>query len=296
MQQLKIFDRRKKTVFIEKIYGLKPLKWLYRTNILAYLVRVLVSCCKIFSKLYGLWHKSFFSRKKILPFISKFDIDVAEFEKKPAEFSSFNSFFIRKLKPSMRPIASSDAVLPADGRYLAFASMHDVKNFFVKEQKFALETFLQDRALAEKYADGSMLIARLAPVDCHRFYFPVDCLPEKPKLINGCLFSVNPIALRKSLKNFLQNKRVLTVLNTEQFKQVLFIEIGATNVGSIVQTCQVGKNYKKGQEKGYFELGGSSLVLLFQKDTVKFDQDLIENSLKGMETYALLGSSLGKIY
>jgi len=257
------------------------------------LLRFLGSCFPFFSQLYGFWHKRSFSKKKIKPFIRDFDINTSDFLRKTADFSSFNDFFIRKLKPSSRPLAAKEAVLPADARYLVFPSLKDLSNFFIKDKSFNLPSFLKDPLLAKKYASGSMVIARLAPIDCHRFYFPFDCVPQKSKLINGCLYSVNPLALRGSLKNFLENKRVLTRLQTNHFKEVICLEVGATNVGSIVQTYEPGKSYKKGDEKGYFELGGSTLVFLFEENTIRFDQDLIDNSQKGIETYACIGDSLG---
>jgi len=299
MKQLKIFDRKSKSFFIEKIYGQKTLVWLYKKSFFSWLVRFLVSCFPFVSQLYGLWNKSSFSKKKIKPFIREFEIDSSVFLKAESEFSSFNDFFTRKLKPSSRPLAAKEAVIPADGRYLVFPSLKHtnqdkgIQSFFVKDKSFNLKSFLKDPVLAEKYASGSMLIARLAPVDCHRFYFPFDCVPQKSKLINGCLYSVNPLALKKSLKNFLENKRVLTRLKTTNFKEVLCLEVGATNVGSIVQTYEPEKAYKKGDEKGYFELGGSTIVFLFEENTIQFDQDLIDNSQKGIETYACIGDLLG---
>ena len=294
--ELKVFDRKAKIIFSEKIYGEKSLLWLYKKSFLSKCLCHLFSSFPFFSFIYGLWAKSSFSKKKILPFIQKFSIDTSEFERPVEKFTSFNDFFIRQLKPTARPISSQDAILPADARYLAFSTLKEVKNFFVKDQKFDLESFLKEPVFAEKYASGSMVIARLAPVDCHRFYFPFDCSPQKSKLINGCLYSVNPLALKQSFSNFLQNKRILTVLKTEKFKDVLMVEVGAMNVGSIIQTCLEKTKCQKGAEKGYFALGGSSIVLFFEENTIKFDQDLIDNSLKGIETYGQFGDSLGTCF
>ena len=118
---------------------------------------------------------------------------------------------------------------------------------------------------------------------------------KKPKLINGTLYSVNPLALkRKGIRIFFQNKRVITELESEVFGKVLYVEIGATNVGSINQTFSVNEKQKKGEEKGFFGLGGSTIVLLFEKDRICFDDDLLKNSSQKIETKALFGQSLGK--
>ncbi len=147
---------------------------------------------------------------------------------------------------------------------------------------------------ARRFVSGSMLIARLCPTDYHRFHFPCDGVPSKAKLINGSYFSVSPIALRKKLSILNENKRVITEMETKQFGNVLCIEIGATFVGSVHQTHVPEKPVNKGDEKGYFEFGGSCIVLLFEKGKVVFDPDLVINTEKEVETLARFGESLGK--
>lgn len=294
MKNLKVIDRRTEQIFLEKIYFQKMLFFLYKEGFWPALLRFLVSL-PFFSRLYGFGQKTSFSKRKIPDFIQKFQIDSSEFAKKVSQFRSFNDFFIRRLKVGSRPISSQPLVLPADARYLVFPSLEGIKSFFVKEKQFNLKQFLQSASLAEKYANGAMVIARLAPVDYHRFHFPCRGSPQEPVKIEGKLFSVHPFALKNSLKIFRENKRVLTEIKTEDFQDILFVEVGATNVGSIKQTFHPFKLYQKGEEKGYFEFGGSTIVLLFEKNKVEFDFDLIENSRKGLETYGLMGDSLGSI-
>lgn len=240
--------------------------------------------------------KSSWSRRKIIPFIRDFDVDPKEFEKRPEEFYSFNDFFIRKLKKSSRPLEADAkiAILPADGRYLAVQDLSQMDRFYVKGQSFDLVEFLKDELLAEEYKDGTFVFARLCPTDYHRFHFPFDCTPSQACLIKGFLYSVNPIALRKRLQILWENKRVLTTLLSEEFGKVLFIEIGATNVGSIKQTFTPLKPCKKGDEKGYFEFGGSSIVMLFKKGSILLDEDLVHYAREAMEVRGLFGESLGK--
>jgi phosphatidylserine decarboxylase len=166
--------------------------------------------------------------------------------------------------------------------------------FIVKGKKFSLETLLQDSDLAKQYANGSMVIARLCPTDYHRFHFPCNCIPERSYNIAGDLFSVNPLALRKNIHILSQNKRQITILHSKNFGKILFIEVGATYVGSIHQTFVPGEPYAKGDEKGYFSFGGSSLILLFEPNCIQFDQDLIEASGQRMEIRGLMGQSMGR--
>lgn len=137
-----------------------------------------------------------------------------------------------------------------------------------------------------------MVLARLCPTDYHRYHFPVDCIPGKPQLINGPLFSVNPIALKQNIEILAKNKRKLCKLQSPEFGQVLFIEVGATNVGSINDTFVPGKSYRKGDEKGYFSFGASSLIILFEPNSIVLDADLIQS--EKIEIYCQMGQKMGK--
>ncbi len=278
---------------IEKIYGHKALSLFYGDGFLQRLfsktLLPLIAHLPFFSKVYGYLQKLPSSAKRIESFIETYGIDKVEFLK--SDFSSFNDFFIRKLKPEARPIVSDPnrLAMPADGRYLVFSKFDQ---FQIKGQTFSLIEFLKSRSLASHYADGSMAIVRLCPSDYHRFHFPCDGTPSKPSLINGPLYSVNPMALRKRLSILSENKRMITEIETKNFGIILYVEIGATAVGTIRQTYLPEKPIQKGDEKGYFEFGGSCIVLLFEKGAIEFDADLLKNSGQGIETRANYGDSL----
>jgi len=112
-------------------------------------------------------------------------------------------------------------------------------------------------------------------------------------LLNGFLFSVNPIALRRRLRILWENKRFLTILETERFGKILIIEVGATCVGSVRQTYTPVKPVLKGSEKGYFRFGGSLVLTFFEKGRIRLDEDLLENSRNGLELYARLSDRMG---
>lgn len=271
-----MIERATGQVVQEKIYGAFFIHLLYSNPYFASL-RYALARFPFFSKVYGLFQKAPWSRFKIPKFIKRFGIDPSEFD--TTHFTSFNDFFTRKLKPNARPISNHDLILPADGRYRAFKRIHD---FEVKGKCFNLKKLLLTDY--EPYLDGSMLIARLCPTDYHRFHFPCDCIPEAPRTINGPLYSVNPLAIKRNLKFLTQNKRVVTPLHTEKYGTIQYIEIGATHIGSIRQTFTPGQPVHKGQEKGYFEFGGSCIVLLFE-NALSFDPAF----LKEFELQALVG-------
>jgi phosphatidylserine decarboxylase len=132
-------------------------------------------------------------------------------------------------------------------------------------------------------------------VDYHRFHFPAAGVAGPSRLLEGPLFSVNPLALRQNIQILATNKRTLSVLATESLGQVLLLEIGATCVGSIRQTYRSGANVAKGAEKGYFRFGGSSTMVIFEPGRVQFDDDLLNASAERMELYAKMGDRMGRV-
>lgn len=298
--EIEYIDRQSGKLESERIYGRWALSLLYGESlgarIFSFCFLPLLARLPWISKFYGYLQKRPQSAKKIDSFIAAFNIDVSEFQTR--NFHSFNDFFIRKLKSERRPVNPDPrrAILPADGRYLVFPDLSQTAGFYVKKQYFDLASFLRNPVLARRFIDGSMVIARLCPTDYHRFHFSCAGVPDEPQAIDGPLFSVNPIALRKKLSILSENKRMITEMQTEKFGMLLFVEVGATCVGSIHHTYTPGRRVEKGEEKGFFSFGGSCLVLLFEKRRIQFDEDLVENSKKGIETKALFGSSLGTVF
>jgi phosphatidylserine decarboxylase len=300
MKELRYIERSTGEELVEKVYGAKALELFYGEGLAprffskAFLP--LIAKLPFASRLYGYFQKKTTSRGKIRPFIDQYKIDEKEFADPVHSFLSFNDFFIRKLKSSCRPIAPDpcQVIFPADGRYLVYPDLRYVEGFFVKGQQFSLGDFLKDPILARRFCDGAMVIARLCPTDYHRFHFPCDGNVLNTKRIHGPLFSVNPIALRKNLSILWENKRFITEIENPIFGSLLFIEIGATAVGSVHQTFCPDQPVRKGDEKGYFEFGGSCVVLLFEKGRVQFDADLIRHSNRLIETRANFGESLGR--
>ena len=285
-------QRRTDKLIEEKVPGSGMLLWFYGTILGKATLNLLIKR-KLVSSVGGWFMNSTLSQSRIQPFIDKYKIDLSEYQvNESSSFKTFNDFFYRKINPEKRPIGDG-LVSPADGKLLAFQTIKEAGDFFVKGSSFNLNTFLQDRDLARKYDGGAMIIVRLAPTDYHRFHFPVDGVVSKTELINGNYFSVSPLALKKSLEIFCQNKRTYCIQSSDEFGDVLISDVGATMVGSIVQTYEPNKEYSKGDEKGYFEFGGSTLVVLIEKDKVKLSSDLIANSKMGFETEVKMGETIG---
>ncbi|PWJ44299.1 phosphatidylserine decarboxylase [Sediminitomix flava] len=281
-------EREEGIEITELIPGAKTIAFLYQKPLGKLTLSFLLKR-KFVSALVGRVMNTSFSKKYIKGFVEKHGIDLAEFE--PKEYTSFNDFFYRKLKPNTRKI-SDGIVSPADGKILVFPNMENVKEFFVKGSSFGVDTFLNNQELVQKYQNGSMAIIRLAPADYHRFHFPASGQVSETHLIKGDYFSVSPLALDKSLEIFCQNKRTYSILKTAEAGDILISEVGATLVGSIIQTYAANSEVEKGDEKGYFTFGGSTLVLFFEKGKIMFDQDLVANTSNGYETTVKMGEKI----
>ena len=276
------------------IYGEGFLRWIYG-NPLGRLALHAVAKRAFFSRWYGRRMDAPASRAKVAPFIWEYQVDPSEFAAPPETFLTFNEFFYRKLKSSARPISGDarTAVFPADGRHLGFQDVSRVEGIFVKGQVFSLSDLLQDTELALRFQRGAMVLSRLCPVDYHRYHFPVGGMATEPSLINSWLYSVNPLALRRNIRIFTENKRALTRIDSPEFGQVLMLEVGATCVGSLEYTFKPNTRVQKGAEKGYFKFGGSSTITLFEPGRVRLAEDLIEQTAQHRELYARMGDHLG---
>lgn len=295
MDEIIYYDRYRHETRVEKVYGDQALRWTYGTRAGQFSLHSVVKRT-LFSRWYGWKMDRPSTRKRIAPFVAEYGLDASEFVRGINEFANFNEFFYRELKPAARPIdPDPDAVVfPADGRHLCVPDLSQCDGLFIKGEMFDLAKLVDDKELAEQYRSGSLLLSRLCPVDYHRFHFPVAGVAGPTRLINGPLYSVNPIALRQNIHILATNKRCLTEVETPHWGKILVMEIGATCVGSIRQTYVAGMETAKGSEKGYFRFGGSSTIVIFPPDRVEFDTDLIENSRQQRELYARVGDRMGR--
>ena len=217
---------------------------------------------------------------------------------KPAggRYRSFNAFFTRRMLPEARPFDLSPRVLcsPCDG----FASAYPIRRntrLTIKHTEYTLDQLLGDRKLAARYAGGTALLLRLTVSDYHRYAYVDQGLRSSYRRIPGVLHTVNPAAASRR-PIYKENTREYSLLRSQSFGTVLMMEIGALMVGKIMNHH---KAYTKidvfrGQEKGYFAFGGSSILLLFQPGTVSIDQDILRNTALDLETKVSMGEAIGK--
>lgn len=293
---IQFYNRYTEQVETEVVYGENWLRWVLFNPFGKMAMHAMVKR-PWFSHWYGWRMNSLRSASRVRPFIDRYGIAESEHVKASNEFSSFNDFFYRKLKPEARPVDAGEetVVFPADGRHFGFTRASAIESVFVKGQRFDLEKLLGSRQLAEKFSDGAAVFSRLCPVDYHRFHFPVAGVPGESRLINGPLFSVNPLALRERLQILWENKRFITEIKTKNAGSVLVLEIGATNVGSVNHTFVPTRAVGKGEEKGYFAFGGSATFTLFEPGRVTLAEDLLEQSGQQRELYAKMGDRMGSI-
>lgn len=293
---IKFYNRKTKEYEIEKVAGDKYLKWVYTSPVGKSLTELFIKK-KLFSNLYGRYCDSKYSAKKIDAFIKDFDIDMSLCEDPSIKFSNFNEFFIRKLSKESRPVSTDKNILvsPGDGRLSAYENI-DLDNIVqVKGFTYSLRELLKDDKVAKEYEGGTCLILRLCPTDYHRFHFVDDGICGETKKISGRYYSVNPIALERIPKLFCENKREWSIFKSENFGEIIHVEVGATCVGTIIQTYTPGQKIKKGDEKGYFKFGGSTTILFLKKDKVKIDKDIVYQTSLGIETKVIMGENIGRI-
>ena len=292
---IQVYDRKIKSYEEELIAGKKYIEWTYESPIGKNITELLAKR-KIFSKLYGMYCDTKISSKKIKSFVEDFNIDMTLAQKNIDEFKSFNDFFIRKLTSEARPIDKNPNILisPGDGRLTAYENINLESLVQIKGMTYSLKELINDDSIAEKYSEGVCIILRLCPTDYHRFHFVDSGIPTKTHAIKGHYYSVNPIALNNIPKLFCENKREWSILHSDNFGDILTIEVGATCVGSIIQTYSPDKAVKKGDEKGYFKFGGSTTILFFEKDKVKIDDDILEQSKICFECKIRLGEHIGR--
>jgi phosphatidylserine decarboxylase len=281
---------------VEAIYGEPWLRWAYGSSLGRFTLWALAAR-PWFARWYG-WRMSRpATRARIPGFIRQYGIDPGEFVGAPDSFRSFNDFFVRRLRPEARPIDPDPRVVvfPADGRHLGFKDLAGASAFYVKGQRFRLREFLGDDTLFQRFAGGAAVFSRLCPVDYHRFHFPVGGTPGTPRLVNGWLWSVSPVALRRNLDYLWRNKRWHCGIDAGTVGRVLMTEIGATNVGSVSFSFTPGDRVAKGQEKGAFHFGGSAVMTLFEPGRVNLCPDLLEASSEQLELYARVGDVMARV-
>ena len=284
----RIYDRKNKTFYEDKQYGGKALNFLYG-NILGRIILRLFIAGKGYSRLNAKRNSTRKSTEKIAPFVKEYGIVMSDFEDR--EYSSFSDFFTRKLADGKRVFSAekNDLISVADSKLLCYRITDDGK-IPIKNSIYTAREII-DEDLTTDFYGGYCLVFRLTVDDYHRYCFFDDGKVIRKKYIDGKLHTVSPISSKK-YKVFSENFRSVSYIETENFGTCYQIEIGALLVGKIINYS--AESFFKGEEKGYFEMGGSTCVVMVKKGTVTIDADILENSEKGIETKVLIGERIGK--
>lgn len=292
-----IYDRKTALFITEEEYGSRILKFLYH-NILGRVLLKLFISRRIFSKLRSLYMKSPFSKKDIKGFVKKYKINLDEYRQ---GYKSFNDFFIRKKLCVKESLARGIKEGGEDCYKRSYPSVADAKlliynlseltsesKIHIKGLDISIEEILKAK-LPVYYRGGSLLVYRLSLSDCHRYIYPDKGFLRYTGHIKGYLHSIRKEACGE--KSFAINTRQINVIDTLNFSKIIQVEVGSLLVGHIVNHKSYG-HFDKLEEKGYFEFGGST-ILQFVHSGIKFDEDILKMSKKGIETKVSLAEGIG---
>jgi phosphatidylserine decarboxylase len=290
---IRFWNRRKNQAENESVYGGAGVNLLYG-NALGFALTDSLLVRRPVSRLYGALQSTAYSGRKVKPFVKKFKIDMTEFEAGP--FRTFNDFFIRRFLPGKRSFPTEPALMgaPAEARYLAFEALRATDALPVKSLRLAASDVLGSTPGKERFDGGPCLLARLCPVDYHRFHYPDSGRTAHWHREGGILHSVNPAAFRRRPDVFLANERQITLLDTPNFGTLAYVEVGALMVGRIVHSQPIERPFNRGDEKGYFLFGASTVIVYGEKGAWKPEDDLLLHSAEGLETLVELGSPVAR--
>lgn len=282
-----VYDRELKKCIETPEVGAGAIRFVYGTAFGRALAKTLL-CRRFVSNAYAAWQRSGLSRGKVKKFMAQYHISAADCTEQ--EFSNFNAFFTRQRKCYVSQTAENELPAIADSKLLALP-IGESAVFTVKGVPYTAAELLENRALASEFCGGWCLIFRLAPDDYHRYVYPDEGTQGETRHIAGVLHTVNPIAAQ--LRVYRRNTRCYTLLHTAHFGDMVQMEVGALLVGKIRNHHEAVSAFGKLDEKGYFEYGGSTVILLCRAGAVQPDHDILENSAKGIETKVRLGERIG---
>lgn len=263
-------------------------RFLYQTKAGRCILKILVQ--PWLSKIVGIYLNSRFSSWMVPLFVKKYRINLSEYKKE--KYNSFNDFFIRERTTENIDTKPEHLISPCDG-YLSVYPVGKDSRYTIKHIDYDVAQLLEDKDLAEHYAGGYCLIFRLTPQHYHRYCYICDGKKMMSRRIEGKLHCVRPVAYT-AVPVFVENTREYVEIDSARLGRVIQMEIGALLVGKI-HNHQRGRKVMKGQEKGYFEFGGSTIVVLTEKDRVHINHDILVRSKKGRETEVLKGSMIGSL-
>lgn len=290
---LTYFDRAKGEFVTERVFAAGFLYWSYNSRLGRTLTRWILAQ-RVVSGFCGWLARRSWTRHLIAPFARRMRVEPSS-NGRARTYACFNDFFVRELEgpPHMNSAGPSICLSPAEGKVLVLRNVEPRETFRVKRSIFNLEKLLGEGRLSERFAGGTVVLCRLALSDYHHFHFPVAGCPRPALAIPGKLYAGGPYANNWLTSFYAENFRMVTLIDSDLFGTVAQVEIGAFTVGSIRQCYVPGRHVERGERKGYFELGGSTVVLVFGAGVIEIDKDLRRHSSQEIETRVRVGESIG---
>ncbi|MEI5993714.1 archaetidylserine decarboxylase [Candidatus Enterococcus mansonii] len=281
-------DKQFKTIPITENDS-RSLNFLYKNRLGRFFLKGMIQAP--LTKLAGVYLNSSFSKSMIKNFIKKNNLQMEDYQK--TTYRSFNHFFMREIKPDARPLSETVNLVPApcDAKVTVYP-INEQSIFRVKHSDYNLSELLDSKSLAESWHGGSAVIFRLTPDDYHHYYFIDEGKILEHRDIAGIFHTVQPIATHNE-PVFSRNAREVTIIKTKHFGKIAQIEVGALMVGKIKNVKNSG-TCQRFEKKGWFEFGGSTVILLFQKDTVTIDPEISQNTKNNQETIVKFGQVVGQ--
>lgn len=267
--------------FLKFLYESRPGRWC-----LPVLVRPWVT------ELGGWFFNTSLSARLIPGFAERNRIDMGQYQEEV--YGSYNDFFTRKIRPEARPINQKEKCLisPCDGKLSVYRIGRDSR-LEIKGQSYTVESLLRNRKLACRYEGGYAFVFRLTVDNYHRYCYPAEGVKSSNVFLRGVYHTVNPAAAERR-PIYSENAREYTLLQTPRFGTLVQMEVGAMMVGKITNYHKAPRKVDRGEEKGRFEFGGSTVILLAQYGKVRPDADLLENTENGFETVIRMGERIGE--
>lgn len=243
-------------------------------------------------------YNKFASAQLIPSFIDFYEIDMSAFKREmPSEYTTFNDFFTREVKPERRPVAEPDNMnvitSAADCRLTVFDNVAQAKDLLIKGKRFSLEALVgpNNKDLAQRFENGSCANFRLAPQDYHRFHSPIAGTVTKIYSLGGSVFTTEVSALQSDIDILTENEREIIVIESENVA-ILYCPISAESVGKVKIFVEEGQSVNRGDILGLFEYGGSDVFCAWNR-VIEWDEDVKFHSMKGIETLVEANERIG---
>ncbi len=276
-----------KTFGTEDTPSQKKLNFMYYTPLGRILLKA-VFASHWFAFLSGLYYSSPLSKKSLEKFINQYSVDLTHCDKD--DFASFNDFFTRK--ESRKLTLNEDYLISPADSFMSVYTIKDNLQLDIKNRQYSISQLLKNSKYIDRFRDGICIVYRLTLSDYHRYIFTSSGNIVENTYIKGKLHTVRP--MEGSCHNYFENSRNINILETTNQGLVAHIEVGAMQVGKIVNHKTKGE-YSLLEEKGYFQFGGSTIIQLFEKDTITIHDEITHHSNNDTPVKIKQGERIGYV-